>query len=106
MYSPVIVRWEADVSRTTSTSIMRLGRQPVILQASDQPNDDSAELRAAFSTATNSTLADGQGTYHTGGRMEDASTVPKKMWRLKFSVLQLCGILRLSRVSACMMVYT
>jgi len=90
--APVLVRLEAGVSRTTP---LRSGRQPGILQASEQPNDNSAELRAAFSAATNSTLADGQGTYHTGGRMEDASTVPRKMWRLKFSVLQLCGILRL-----------
>lgn len=87
--APVIVTWEADVSRTTSTSIMRSGRQPVILQASEQPNDNSAELRAAFSAATNSTLADGQGTYQMEGKTYDASTAPRKMWRLKFSVLQL-----------------
>ncbi len=82
----VFVRLEADISRTTSTSTMRLGYQPRILQASEQPNNDSAELRIAFSAAINSTLADDQGTYQTEGRMEDASTVPRKMWRLKCSV--------------------
>jgi hypothetical protein len=84
--APVIVTWEADVSRTTCASIMRLGRQPGMLQANEHPNEDSAELRTDFSAATNSTLADGQGTYQTEGRMEDASTVPRKMWRLKCSV--------------------
>ncbi len=61
--APVLVRLEAGVSCTTSTSIMRSGRQPGKLQASEQPNDNSAELTAAFSAAINSTLADDRGTY-------------------------------------------